>query len=186
MAIKCKCIKEYGYDYRTSNVSPWYQEVQFYKDNDYLFYNKGSEYYVCIDLVNGVKYLKNISRYNVFIEEMPKELFDQHFICDKIMNTKEPVYVVSKEKQKWVDIYNSIVENLVIYEPNIFLGDMVSELDILKLRQAEKMLGYVTPIIFFYENLPLNHVKKDIDHDEKIYTKEDKKNLRIKLKKYRE
>jgi len=89
--MECKCKK----DYKESRIaylgdgkhSDMYCVILFKEGESYWFHNKGSnEFYVTTDK----KYLKDINRWNSYIEEMNGEMFDRHFTYDKITNNKEP------------------------------------------------------------------------------------------------
>jgi len=133
MAIKCKCIKDYSYKYKTSNNSDWFVETIFNEGKEYLFNNKGIEFYVSTD----IKYLRHIDRYNALVEEMAENVFDEHFICEKKMKTKTPVYKIYDIVKDWMNIQNDIVSRI----DNNDLFNHISNIDEIRYKQAQKMLG---------------------------------------------
>lgn len=138
MALKCKCKKDYWYEYKTSNTSPWFKATIFNTNVEYVFYNKGKDFYVSTD----EKYLRHIQRYNAMIEGMDKNKFDEHFEYEKKMKTKTEDVVMNPINKKWLDVRNDIVSRI-----NNGLFDSISEIDKERYYQAEKMLGIESIIV---------------------------------------
>ena len=83
MARQCICKKDYqvtASDYISPrNHSPIYNKTIFQQNIPYWFYNHGDEFYVAPDK----KYLKDISRWNTYIEMFNEDEFDEYFYFEK-------------------------------------------------------------------------------------------------------
>jgi len=147
MSIVCKCKKDYTYRYKTSNDSPWFETTMFFSGVDYFFYNKGKEFYVS----TKEEYLRHMYKWNAMIEDMDELKFDEHFDCEKKMNTKDVNYELSDISKNWLTNRNNIVEKI---SNNLFDTDCgVSEVDKKRYKMANEMLGYEKFILPYVDNI---------------------------------
>lgn len=82
MSKNCKCIKNYtqtAIDYLGNKKhSEIYDLIIFQEGKDYLWANKGNTYYVS----SKKDYLRDINRWNIFVEEIDEDIFKEHFITN--------------------------------------------------------------------------------------------------------
>ena len=142
MAKETKCIKDY---YITCcemiNVkNEIINELLFEKGEKYYFYNQKEIFYVTKDK----KYMKDINRFNIFIEEMSENNFNEYFLSefrykDRISNEIVNFNIFSK----WVKVYNELTEKLL----NNDEFNNITEIEKMRLKQANKMLGFESFVI---------------------------------------
>lgn len=142
MAKETLCIKNY---YITcgeiiNGKNEVTNELLFENGKTYYFYNQKEIFYVAKEK----KYMKDISRFNIFIEEMNEKEFTEYFSSefrykDRISNEIINFNIFSN----WVKVYNKLTEKLL----NNDEFDKITEIEKMRLKQANKMLGFESFII---------------------------------------
>ena len=142
MAKETKFIKDY---YITcgemiNGKNEIINELLFEKGETYYFYNQKEIFYVTKDK----KYMKDINRFNIFIEEMSENNFNEYFLSefrykDRISNEIVNFNIFSK----WVKVYNELTEKLL----NNDEFNNITEIEKMRLKQANKMLGFESFVI---------------------------------------
>jgi len=149
MARKCKCVKDYKVTARKDKNDPVFLLTIFNNNEEYYFYNKGELFYV----TTKPNYLKDMDRYNIFIEELSEDEFDNHFTTEKKYNTKTPVVKTNVLWKSSLITYNNLVDKLV--------SNDIDELKKKSLKTAEYMLGLGEQSGFFdYQNKNENNFTK--------------------------
>ena len=139
MARECKCLRNYEINFSDGELRPL-----FIKDNIYFFFNKGDSFYIS----NDKKYLKDMVRFDINIELMEIEEFDEYFEYTKKYNTQG-------EKQcdmvkQYINRYNELFEK---YHQNdfdeLFGNEIMSEVDLRQFIKAERKISQGG---IFYDN----------------------------------
>jgi hypothetical protein len=136
MARECKCKKNYNNSFSPGKLNPLYE-----KDKIYFFYNKGDSFYIS----NEKKWLKDISRWDIYIDGMKKEEFEEYFDYERSYNT--PGEKASDMVNGYISRYNELFEK---YCENDLLGDgAMTDVELRQFKQAQRRisLGGV-----FYDN----------------------------------
>jgi len=141
MARECKCKKDWKVrcrDYIAKGKhSDVYMKTIFQEGCEYFFYNKGEDFFVTTEK----RYLKDIERFNIYIEEMNEVEFDKHFDCEKKFNTKTQVSQLDENAyRKTLNTYNELIEKVNL-ETDIF-SDGLNFIDKNKLKTASRNLGF--------------------------------------------
>ena len=162
--MKCICIKDYTVT--ASNYlgnkqqGPIYNMVMFNNGNKYYFRYLDGIYYVA----QNTKHLRDMNRYNSYIEVLTSDQFNEHFISDFI----EPQ--ADKSDNKWLIVYNELINKLAIDDPY----NLISEIEREQLIKSSKMIGL--PI---YEGFEYN---KELTLDELQLKYDRLKNVKLHLK----
>jgi|SRR5665647_470527 len=136
MARECKCKKNNDFSFSIGKQSSLYE-----KDKIYFFYNKGDFFYISEDK----KWLKDINRWNIYIEGMEKDEFDEYFEYEKKYNTQGEKS--SDMVNGYIRRYNELFEKFD--EKDLFGHGTMTEVEFQQFKQVQRQisLGGV-----FYEN----------------------------------
>lgn len=137
MARECKCkinIEEICRYSSDGKLVPEYTMIYFEKGKIYYFYNKGNTFYFS----DEKKCLKDMNRYSDRIEIMEKVEFDEYFEYEIMYNTKDEGTICRDIYSNNLKRYNDVIEK---FNPNDLFDNGLTDVELIKFKQAERMLG---------------------------------------------